>query len=74
MQMSPHKQNKNQKLQRVQSLYIKKKQEQKTEIKDYKVGIFGSIVVTICLILFFIFFIMSVLFDMGVSVPEIFGR
>jgi hypothetical protein len=74
MQMSHHKQNENQKVQKVRSLYRKKKQEQKTEIKDYKVGTFGSIVVTFCLILFFIFFIISVLFDIGVSVPEIFGR
>lgn len=70
--MYPNKQDKNQKLRKVQGLYRKKRQKN-TEADD-KMGILGTTIVTICLILFSIFFIMSVLFDMGVSVPEIFGR
>jgi hypothetical protein len=72
--MYPDKQNKSQKLKKVQGLYRKKRHLQNTEVKENKVGTFGSIVVTTCLSLFLFFFIMSVLFDLGVSVPEIFGR
>jgi hypothetical protein len=49
MPMYPNKQNKNQKLKKVQGLYRKKRREQKIEVKEYRVGTFVSIIVTICL-------------------------
>ncbi|MBM7649706.1 preprotein translocase subunit SecE [Bacillus ectoiniformans] len=69
--MYPQKQDKNQKLRKVQGLYRKKKQKYKT--KD-NVNKYGRIVVSICVILFFFFLIIDVLFDIGVPLPEIFGR
>jgi hypothetical protein len=67
----PNKQDKNQKLRKVQSLYRKKKHKNKTEGNVNKIG---TVVVSICIILFFFFFITSVLFDIGVPLLGIFGR
>ncbi|RIW28929.1 hypothetical protein D3H55_20395 [Bacillus salacetis] len=69
--MNPDKQERKQKLRKVQSLYRKNKYHYKE--KEYKVGTWGSIIVLICVVLFFFLFIMSMLFDMGVQLPDIFG-
>ncbi|VXB16103.1 conserved hypothetical protein [Bacillus sp. 349Y] len=72
--MYPPKQSKEEKRKKVQALYREKKRGHQSSPKEFRVGTIGSMAIGVCVLLFVLYFIMGFLFDMGVPVPEIFGR
>ncbi|QTC42990.1 hypothetical protein I7V34_07035 [Bacillus sp. V3] len=61
----------NQKLRKVQSLYRKKKYRRRTGSEENRTW---TLVVGISVLIMFFFLIMSVLFDIGIPIPSLFGR
>lgn len=69
--MYPNKQDKNQKLRKVQGLYRKKKHTSRAEDDGNKIW---TVIVSICVLAVFFFFVTSVLFDIGIPPHPLFGR
>lgn len=69
--MYPNKNDKIQKLRKVQRLYRKNINKNRGVNYDNKIW---KVVINICLLVVIFFFITSALFDMGVPLPSFFGR
>lgn len=69
--MYPNKNDKNQKLRKVQRLYRKNINKNRGENDDNKIW---KVVINICLLVVIFFFITSALFDIGVPLPSFLGR
>lgn len=68
--MNQDKEEKLQKQKIVQELYRERVQQKRDGKDDNRIG---KAFVNLCIVLFFVFTIMGILFDWGVHVPRIFG-
>ncbi len=68
--MNQDKEEKLQKQKMVQELYRERVQQKREGKDDNRIG---KAFVNLCIVLFFVFTIMGILFDWGVHVPRIFG-
>jgi hypothetical protein len=68
--MNQDKEEKLQKQKKVQELYRERVQQKREGKDDNRIG---KAFVNLCIVLFFVFTIMGILFDWGVHVPRIFG-
>jgi len=68
--MNQDKEEKLQKQKMVQELYRERVQQKRDGKDDNRIG---KAFVDLCIVLFFVFTIMGILFDWGVHVPRIFG-
>lgn len=68
--MNQDKEEKLQKQKMVQELYRERVQQKRDGKDDNRIG---KAFVNLCIVLFFVFTIMGILFDWGVHVPRIFG-
>lgn len=68
--MNQDKEEKLQKQKMVQELYRERVQQKREGKDDNRIG---KVFVNLCIVLFFVFTIMGILFDWGVHVPRIFG-
>lgn len=68
--MYPSKPDKNYKKKKVQSIY--RKQKNKEKIAN-ELNVIWGMIVNICLLFLFLYFVVSVLFDIGVPLPPFFG-
>lgn len=68
--MNQDKEEKLQKQKMVQELYRERVQQKREGKDDNRIG---KAFVDLCIVLFFVFTIMGILFDWGVHVPRIFG-
>ena len=75
--MDQNKQEKKLMQKKIQALYRETKRqdkEKKTDNINLNLNTFWKIIVSISVITFCVFLLMAALFDLGVEVPEIFGR
>ena len=68
--MSQSEQDKNQKQNRVQGLYRRIKQQNREDKNENKVG---AVIVSVCVFIVFILYVMSALFDSGVRIAQHWG-
>ncbi|WP_312097223.1 hypothetical protein [Niallia sp.] len=68
--MNQNKEEKLQKQKMVQELYRERVQQNREDKNDNRIG---KAFVTLCIVIFFVFTVMGILFDWGVHVPRIFG-
>lgn len=68
--MYPNKQDKNQKLRYVRALYRKNINKTRTDDEETKVW---KVLISICVLAVFFICVIDVLFDIGVSLPALFG-
>jgi hypothetical protein len=68
--MHPKKQVQNQKLRKVQGIYRKKGRKSNTHEDNLLWRVFAGI----CMLAVFFFFVLSVLFDIGIHLPPFFGK
>ncbi|MCA1054061.1 hypothetical protein LCM10_03600 [Rossellomorea aquimaris] len=68
--MNPDHQEKKQKLRKVQALYRSRRYKHRAQRSPRA----WTVVVGVSMLILFFFFIMSVLFDLGIEVPSFFGR